>query len=94
MSLSAVVIWLAETIGKKKIGDLLETPDRRNLRSLQRALADAHESLDELAEVARLLARVEAQRDAAQREAMRLSIDNADLRREIAALKAAPTADA
>ncbi len=89
MSLSAVVVWVAEVIGKKKLGDLLETRSKREIRSLYRALADVQDQRDELAEVARLLARVEAQRDAVQSAAMRLSVENAELRAEIAALKAA-----
>jgi len=89
MSLSAVVVWLAEVVGKKKIGDLLESRDKRKLRSLYRAFADAQDQNDELAEVARLLARVEEQRDFAQAETMRLNVENAELRRVIAELTAA-----
>jgi hypothetical protein len=52
MSLSPVVLWLAEAIGKRKLNELLDGRDKAEGRILRRALADSQNQRDELAGVA------------------------------------------
>jgi hypothetical protein len=89
MSLSPVVLWLAEAIGKRKLNELLDGRDKAEGRILRRALADSQNQRDELAGVAEMFAEIFDPRDALQATVIRLELENSGLRAEIAMLKAA-----
>ncbi len=85
----AVLLWIAEAIGKKRLGDAFESGAKQEIRMLRRALLESQQHRDEYDGMEGLLDRTMVQRDALQLENIRLRLENRDLRAELAALKLA-----
>lgn len=79
-----VGLWLAKAIGGEQIKRLLNLRGlQAELRSLKKALRDSQERREELEGVFDVLARLHAERDAAQAEVFKLRVENADLLRRL-----------
>ena len=80
-----VGLWLAKAIGGEQIKRLLNRRGlQAELRSVRKALQDSQQRREELEGVYELLARLHAERDAAQAEALRLRVENVRLRERLA----------
>lgn len=88
MSVPPIVIWLADVVGKRTLNELFTRGDKRELRTMRRALADSQNMTDELRGIERHFDALYGQRDAMQSTVARLEIENAELRLEVVALKA------
>lgn len=82
-------LWLLKAAGGQAIkGQFARRGMQAQVRSLQKALVDSQNERDELAVGAELVARVSAERDVFQAEAIRLRAENVALRAEVERLRA------
>ena len=86
--IGSAFLWVIDKAGSKQIDNWLESESSQTIRTLQRALLESQDKRIELEDLDAILRVVSKQRDAFQALALKLGIENSDLKAEIDRLKA------